>query len=126
MLLKWLEKFQWEIRNNLRILEFRTRTERRSEKLANNVDQLDANLGREENEEPKCALLVPYIPGISDRLKMVASRYSVKSWFSYGGKIGDGLSATYKERAHISKMQNSVYKAYWTCGEHYVGELTEI
>ncbi len=53
---------------------------------------------------------------------MIAHRYNVHSWYSYSGRIGDGLSATYKDRVHVSKQRHAVYKASCICGILSVGE----
>ncbi len=67
-------------------------------------------------------LLVPYIPGLSDKLRNVAQRYNVKTWFSFRGRLGDGFSSTYKDQVHFSKSRHAVYKAVCSCGREYIGE----
>ncbi len=70
----------------------------------------------------KQTMLIPYVKGVSDRLRTIAARYGVKSWFSYLGRTGDGFSCTYKEQTHTSKSRNVVYRAVCACGREYVGE----
>ncbi len=69
-------------------------------------------------------LVVPYVPGVCDRLRTIANRYQVSSWFSYPGRLGDGFTAGYKDPVHQSKLQNSVYEAMCCCGRRYVGETS--
>ncbi len=85
-------------------------------------DQLlgDQLLG--EVELPKKVLLVPYVPGVSDRLHTIANRYQVPSWYSYSGKLGDSFSGNYKDRQHVSKTRNSVYEVVCSCGVRYIGQ----
>ncbi len=71
---------------------------------------------------PRKVLLVLYVPGVSDRLRVVARRYGIPVWFSYAGRLGDGFSSAYKEKAHRSKLRYSIYEAMCTCGQWYVGE----
>ncbi len=85
-------------------------------------DHLDLDMQVPVERVPKKVLLIPYIPGISDRLKIIAHRNGVRSWYSYSGRIGDGLSATYKDRVHVSKQRHAVYKASCICGILYIGE----
>ncbi len=134
LLRRWVAKFQRQIRNNPRLLEFRTREQRRIDLLdvqhrqdrqvdnIINVQSADLDIAEAVEPEPKSAMCLPYVPGISDRLKIAANRYSLKSWFSFGGKLADSLSGSFKERTHVSKKTNIVYKAYCKCGERYVGE----
>ncbi len=102
------------------MLQIPDRNQRRMEN-ANAEGHLDADLPLAEQEQ-KRVLCIPYVPGISDRLKLVANRYNIKSWYSYGGRLGDGLSATYKDRLHESKKRHAVYRASCTCGTLYLGE----
>ncbi len=108
--------------------------------LSENVDpnggqyqNVDLNNGTAQNDiceeeiesdlrKSKHVLLVPYIPGLSDRLRNVAKRYEMQMWFSYRGRVGDGFSTTYKDKAHFSKSRHAVYKAVCSCGHEYIGE----
>ncbi len=47
-------------------------------------------------------LIMPYVPNLSERLRSLASRYGVRSWFTYGGKIGDSV-CQFKDKLHFSK-----------------------
>ncbi len=70
----------------------------------------------------KNVLLVPYVKGVSDRLRNIAARYGVKLWFSFSGRLGDGFSATYKDQLHLSKSWHVVYRAVCRCRCEYIGE----
>ncbi len=73
-------------------------------------------------ENLRRTLIILYIPGVSDQLRMIARRYQIPVWFSYSGKLGDGLSSAYKERTHESKQWHSVYEAVCSCNQRYIGE----
>ncbi len=73
-------------------------------------------------EKLRRTLMILYIPGVSDQLWTIAKRYQVPVWFSYSGKLGDGLSSAYKERTHESKQRQSVYEAVCSCNKRYIGE----
>ncbi len=66
-------------------------------------------------------LCTPYVPGISERLRTLAARFGVRSWFTYGGKLAENFSA-YKDKMPASKTRFSVYSLECECGIKYVGE----
>ncbi len=66
-------------------------------------------------------LITPYVPNLSEKLRSVASRCGVRSWFTYGGKVGDSV-CQFKDKLHLSKSSNSVYSVSCSCGTHYVGK----
>ncbi len=81
------------------------------------LEDLHANPMHQEDQSsdpqvlPKRTLLIPYIPGLSDRLKMVSRRYDVTSWFSYRGCISDGF-AKFKDLVPVAKSRYAVYDAH--------------
>ncbi len=132
---RWVANFTRRLRENPGMLDFRNRNRTREggqlQENPNldinieenpNLDVADANFQNREQQELKRVLLVPYIPGLSDRLKTIAARYQVKSWFLYRGRLGDGLSSSYKDQTHVSKKKDCVYRARCSCGECYIGE----
>ncbi len=66
-------------------------------------------------------LFVPYVRGLSERLRSVCAKYSVRSWFSYQGMLQETVSQ-FKDPFHCSKSQNAIYSVSCDCGMHYVGE----
>ncbi len=66
-------------------------------------------------------VFAPYIPSFSERLRSLASRCGIRSWFSFGGKTSDTVSQ-FKDVLHVSKSRNSIYSVSCSCGTHYVGE----
>ncbi len=66
-------------------------------------------------------LVIPFVPGVSERLKKVASSYNVRTWFTYPGRISDWFTV-YRGRQHTSKAQHTVYCTICSCGLQYVGE----
>ncbi len=83
--------------------------------------EMDMN-PKESVQERKKILLVPYLPGISDKLRTIANRYEIKSWFSYGGQVCDNFAGNFKGRVPESKSKYCVYKANCTCGQKYIRE----
>ncbi len=82
----------------------------------------EQDLDQEERRNPRRILLIPYVPGISDKLRTVARRYELPVWYSYPGKLGDGFSSVYKDSTHPSKIRHAVYEAICSCGQRYVGK----
>ncbi len=66
-------------------------------------------------------MICPFLPGISDHLKQLASSFGFKTWFTYPGKLPD-LFTVYRGRGHPSKSMGSVYCCACTCGLEYIGE----
>ncbi len=90
----------------------RLEPEERMEEEEQNVD-----LSKSKN-----VLLVPYGKRVSDRLRNIAARYGVRSWFSFSGRLGDGFSTTYKDQLHLSKSWHAVYRAVCSCRREYIGK----
>ncbi len=75
---------------------------------------------------PKKVLVVPYIPGLSNSLQSVAKRYEIVLWYSYGGRLGDGFSSSYKEKVDKSKQRYAVYEACAVVGKGTWEKVKEI
>ncbi len=71
--------------------------------------------------ERKLKLIIPFIPGVSERLKRVAKDCNVRTWFTYPGRLSDWFTA-YRGRQHLLKAQHTVYCVACSCGLQYVGE----
>ncbi len=69
----------------------------------------------------KQLLLIPFVPGISDKLKTIAGRFGVPTWYTYPGRGLDRFTQ-HRGRTPISKTQNTVYCCQCSCGIQYVGE----
>ncbi len=69
----------------------------------------------------KPTFLIPFIPGVSERLKKIASGYNVRTWYTFPGRISDWFTK-YWGWQHPSKAQHTVYCAMCSCGIQYVGE----
>ncbi|MCP3681136.1 MAG: hypothetical protein GY861_00460, partial [bacterium] len=76
---------------------------------------------RVQNPEPKLLFLAPYVPKLSESLKRIASRYELNTWFSFSGRISDGL-ISFKDHVPVSKSRYSIYNAACICGMRYIGE----
>ncbi len=80
------------------------------------------DLAAEAVPEPCQPILVlPFLPGISQKLREIATSYDVKTWHTYPGKSLDPFTK-HRGRTPASKSQNTVYCAQCTCGIQYVGE----
>ncbi len=66
-------------------------------------------------------LIVPYMNGVSDRLRMIAKKYDVRTWYTFPGKTMDAFTV-HRGRLHESKARNTVYCAQCICGVEYIGE----
>ncbi len=53
----------------------------------------------------KKVMVVPFVPGIGERLCHIASCYQLDAWFSYPGKLSQ-LFAKHRGHQHPSKTQN--------------------
>ncbi len=69
-------------------------------------------------------LFSPYVPGLSEIMRSLASRYGVRSWFSFSGKLSEKL-CNFKDYLHQSKSQFAVYSVSCNCGVCYVGETAQ-
>ncbi len=73
-------------------------------------------------EQLRCpTMVIPYLPGIGDKLKKIASDFDVRVWYTYPGKTMDRFNL-HRGQAHSSKSRYSVYNAQCICGLEYVGE----
>ncbi len=66
-------------------------------------------------------MVLPYVPGTSDKLRKLGAQYGLKTWFAYPGRLTDMFSA-YRGRLHYSKARDSVYSIVCSCGVEYIGE----
>ncbi len=66
-------------------------------------------------------MVLPFVPGTSDKLQKLALQFRFGTWYSYPGHLSD-LFTQYHGRVHLSKAQNSVYCLSCSCGVQYVGE----
>ncbi len=122
---KWLFQFQRDLERNPRMFDYAPKRSRRQPRNMNlNQTEMEIDDTDEEpvQERKKKTLLIPYLPGISDKLRSIANRYDLKSWFSFGGRISENFAANFKDRVPESKTKYSVYKAKCTCGQRYIGE----
>ncbi len=80
-----------------------------------------------ENDPPiqrsfrRQVLVMPYVPGIGQKLQNIARKYDFETWFTFPGKISQ-LFTRHRGREHPSKSQNSIYCAQCTYGIQYIGE----
>ncbi len=65
--------------------------------------------------------LSPFVPGVSEDLKKISSKYELTTWYTYPGRPMD-LFTRHQGRQHQSKAQNCVYCTMCSCGCKYVGE----
>ncbi len=65
--------------------------------------------------------LSPFVPGVNEDLKKIATKYQLTSWYTYPGRPMD-LFTKHRGRQHSSKSQNSIYCAMCSCGTQYIGE----
>ncbi len=65
--------------------------------------------------------LSPFVPGVSEDLKKISTKYELTSWCTYPGRPMD-LFTQHRGCQHQSKAQNSVYCTMCSCGCKYIGE----
>ncbi len=63
----------------------------------------------------------PFVPGVSDKLWTIATRYGLSTWHTYPGKIREMFSL-HRGWTHTSKTKNSIYCTTCSCRVQYVGE----
>ncbi len=119
----WLNRFERELERDPDLLLLRKNC--LCPEMDNQIE-LDEEIEGENRmhdlRRSKKVLIVPYIRGVSDKLRNIAARYGVKSWFSFSGRLGNGLSTTYKDQLHPSKSKYAVYRTMCMCGHGYVGQ----
>ncbi len=71
---------------------------------------------------PKVPIMViPFVQGIAEKLKNIAARHGVKTWYTYPGRALDKFTQ-HRGRTHISKSRFAVYSIKCSCGMEYIGE----
>ncbi len=122
LLRRWTRNLEKEIRKRPQMLKFQSKSTKDRTRIEHGqeTDQMDDE--PTVVEKPKRTLIIPYVPGVSDQLRTIARRFEVPVWFSYSGKLGDGLSSTYKDKQHESKQRYAVYEAVCSCNKRYIGE----
>ncbi len=70
-----------------------------------------------EEEEPLVGpalhserMIIPFVPGISEKLKHIAGRYSISTWYTYSGRASDKFN-WHRGTTPPSKIQNAIYSA---------------
>ncbi len=76
---------------------------------------------RDHSKARKSVMVSPFVPGLSEKLQVLAGKYGLSSWHTYPGKIGD-LFTAHRGRAPLSKTQDCVYCMVCSCGLQYIGE----
>ncbi len=66
-------------------------------------------------------MILPFVPGTSDKLRKLASKFGLATWFQYPGHLTD-LFTQYRGWVHSSKAHDTVYCLPCSCGTQYVGE----
>ncbi len=131
---RWLRQFQRQLSENPSLLNLPT-AKKRHQKQNSNLGIGSDQLGSDQPEKVDQVngeelpvrtpwvptIFSPYIPGLSEIMRSLASRYGVRSWFSFAGKLS-GKLCNFKDYLHQSKSQFSVYSVRCNCGVRYVGE----
>ncbi len=73
------------------------------------------------NQENRPHMIIPFVPGTSDRLRKLAAQFGLGTWFAYPGKLTD-MFTRFRGRVHSSKAQDTIYCVSCSCGIQYVGE----
>ncbi len=115
LLQRWAGTLAREVKEKPDLLTFR-----KKERIGAGINEVQEE--SPQQDIPKRALIIPYISGISDQLRTVAKRYQIPVWYTYTGKIGDGFSASYKEKVPEAKQRHAIYEAVCTCNQRYIGE----
>ncbi len=71
--------------------------------------------------DQRLVMVAPSVPGVSDRLRKIASSFGLWTWFTFPGKVPD-MFTEHRGRTHKSKSRYSVYCCQCSCGIQYVGE----
>ncbi len=60
-------------------------------------------------------MIIPFLPGIGDRLQQIANKFDVWIWYTFPGKTADLFNA-HRGRLHKSKSRHAIYQAHCLCG----------
>lgn len=66
-------------------------------------------------------LIIPYIPGFSEKIKRVAKHFNIRTIFKTENSLRSLLTRT-KPENEIQKTKNCVQKIPCECGKFYIGE----
>ncbi len=84
-----------------------------------NADSNDLPTALEILRQP--TMILPYLPGLSDRLKRLAAEHQIRTWFTYPGNTFDKFNA-HRGQIPRSKTRFAVYGTECKCGLQYIGE----
>ncbi len=66
-------------------------------------------------------LIIPFVPRISEKLKHIAGRFGISTWFTYSGRISDHFTV-HRGRIPRSQTRHAVYSCQCSCDQQYIGE----
>ena len=79
---------------------------------------------RTQEEQPLHTLCIPYVSGLSEDLRRVCRKYSIRTVFRTPSTLRWELSKI-KERDSALKASGVVYKIPCDCGQKYIGETKQ-
>jgi len=75
-----------------------------------------------QKEEPRSLAVLPYCPGLTEKLKRCLSSHNIKVVLKLIRKIGDSLGST-KDPINKNLRQGVIYSIpCHDCHKHYIGE----
>ncbi|XP_074026482.1 uncharacterized protein [Leptinotarsa decemlineata] len=76
---------------------------------------------RKEEKPSQPVLALPYIRGLSERIKRIGSKYNIRTCFRSGNTIRSSLTKTRPPNADCDS-KNCIYLIPCECGKSYIGE----
>ena len=75
---------------------------------------------KDQDQEKRSTLNIPYIKGISDKIKRIGHHYNLNVVFGSGNSLRSHLTKT--KPANQKDTKNCIYEIPCECGSSYVGE----
>jgi predicted GIY-YIG superfamily endonuclease len=76
---------------------------------------------RQNNDRPITNLFIPYIPGMSDKLKRIGKRFNIRTIYKTENTLRSLLTKT-KPNNINENTKNVIYKIPCECNKFYIGE----
>ena len=87
----------------------------------NHISQTRPVTQQQQQQIEYTNMTIPYIPGLSDKLKRIANKYNIRTTFKTDNTLRSILTKT-KPHNEDQNSKNCVYSISCECGTRYIGE----
>lgn len=76
---------------------------------------------QKESEKPKAFMAIPYVPGLSEKIRRLGRNFNVRTAFKTHSTLRQSLVKT-KPRNGTQESKNCIYSIKCSCSREYIGE----